>query len=100
MNMLEKLASQLRDTYPSAAIKIDVPKRSEGNWWLDFCFGPNSAEIEWRPGHGFGVSVNSPPKFGDRSDEVYATVEKVFARVKELIDRGANTEAPPEFFSR
>ncbi len=100
MKMIEQLASQLRTAYPRAKVKLDAPKRENGPWWLDFSSGPNSAEIEWRQGHGFGISVNSPATYGDRSDEVHATVDAAFARLKQLVDEGRKTEPPSELLLR
>lgn len=100
MNMIEQLAADLRDAYPMAKVKLDAPKRGDAPWWLDFSSGPNSAEIEWRPGHGFGISVNSPATFGDRSDEVHATIDAAFSRLKQLVNEGKNTEPPSELLLR
>lgn len=98
MNAIEQLASNLRTAYPHAKVSLDAPKSLDGNWWLDFTFGPNEAEVEWRPGSGLGVSVNSDGLYGEKSDESYGSWEKAFERIKELIDRGRQTEPPAEVF--
>ena len=100
MSTIKELASRLRSAFPLAKIALDEPKRPDGVWWLNISSGANSAEIEWRPGRGYGISVNSPAVYGERSDELYSTMETAFARIKQLMDAGLKTEPSSELLLR
>lgn len=95
VNALEQLAAELRSAYPDAKIEVGAPKHELGVWGIDFSRGSNTGEVAWSCGCGFGLSVNSSACYGERPDETYSTVEKVLARIKELVDSGKPTEPPP-----
>ncbi len=96
----DELIAQLRKRYPDADIRVDAPRNPDGVWWGNLTVGPHHAEIEWRSGRGFGVSVNSEALYGEGSDEIYSTTASALKRSQELVDSGGKTEASSELFLR
>jgi len=86
MNDLAKLARAVCRDYPSAEIRLDIPKGSQFPAWLDVEYQGRSVAVEWRPGTGFGVSlleVSADPATGlfQGPDEVF----KDWAKAKDHI---------------
>ena len=55
MNDLQRLAQAVLREFPDAELKIERNQKSE---WLDVEHEGLWVVVEWRPGTGFGVSMN------------------------------------------
>lgn len=85
MNPLLKLERQLHKELPRAAVKLDLPSRQNGTSFLDVRAADFQATVEWRPGHGFGLSAPPGKAYGLGPDEVFQDVQAVLARLRELL---------------
>jgi DNA-binding Xre family transcriptional regulator len=87
MNPAQKLAEEIRAFRPKAKVTLDPPTRAKGSTFVDVRDGDFLAVVEWRPTRGFGISAPPDPNdLGEGPDEVYATADEVFARLKHLIE--------------
>jgi len=75
MNDLEMLAQQVLRELPDAELKMELNPKSG---WLDIEHDGAWVVVEWRPGTGFGVSLNEPdPK--DPLKHLFEGPDEVFA---------------------
>ena len=57
MSEIEKLADLLRSSSPEMDLRMDAPVEPGGPAWLDVERLGRVVAVEWRPRHGFGVSL-------------------------------------------
>lgn len=97
MHPIEKMCDDLAERFPHLRVAIDASETETGSWFLDVHRenGLDPANVEWRPGHGFGVTTPGPYDYGTGVDEVYGSAEATFKRVVHLVDSGEPT-VPPE----
>ena len=63
--------------------------------WADLTLGAQHVVIEWRPGHGFGVSSDADAEYGEGPDETHTEdVKAVVERVTTLLRDHERTRAP------
>ena len=94
--LIEQLREMIQGRFPEAHLALDRPDNLQASWWLDLAVGEQEVTIEWRPQLGFGVSARPDAVFGERSDEIYESLDDAFNRIKQLILSRTTTAAPPE----
>jgi hypothetical protein len=57
MSDIEKLADLLRAFSSDLSLRLDLPLNSGGHAWLDVEQRRRVVAVEWRPRHGFGISL-------------------------------------------
>jgi hypothetical protein len=57
MTEIEKLAELLHASSPELDLRLDAPGEVEGSTWLDVEQEGRVVAVEWRPRHGFGLSL-------------------------------------------
>ncbi|HEY4511631.1 MAG TPA: hypothetical protein VJH55_02210 [Candidatus Paceibacterota bacterium] len=77
MNELEQLQSKIKAQFPKAETKIDIPERSDGNFWLDTKIDTGSLTVEWRPDEGFGFYA-SDAGYGEGPEKIIEDVDVAF----------------------
>lgn len=60
MNDLQALHDALRQDLPGIDLKFDGPATENRANWLDVEYLGKWVTVEWRPGQGFGVSLETP----------------------------------------
>ena len=88
MNDLQQLCAMIRARLPEAEIAIDEPESAAGTWWADVAHSGQRAVVEWRPGHGFGVS-GTGGVYGEGPDAVAVTTGNALDRVLRILDANA-----------
>jgi hypothetical protein len=99
MNPIEMLQDKLARRFPDFPVEIDSPADPAGPWYLDIRPGASRPFIvvEWKPGHGFGISTPESSDYGMKPDELYAEANAAFDRVIQLILSGGQTRTPGVF---
>lgn len=77
MNDLRRLAQAVLYEIPDARLDFDEPERSQQAGWLDVRHGDLWVAVEWRPGIGFGVSLNEQDP-GNPSKGLFEGPDHVF----------------------
>src|SRR5689334_5446396 len=98
MTPIQELESKVRSRFPEAVIDIDQPGKPEGRWFLDATNQHHRVVVEWRPDKGFGVSTPTGQSLGSGPDEIYASVEDAWQRVRTLLLSRTKTKPPEEVF--
>ncbi len=96
MNPFEKIEKRIHAAAPSVEFRRDIAKKPKGTSFLDIVRGDFEASVEFRPGHGFGLTAPATSEYGVGPDEVIADEEKAVARVLELVQAGGRTTAHRE----
>jgi hypothetical protein len=91
---IEQLGEMIQGRFPQIRCVLDPPDHPQASWWLDLNTVDHEVTVEWRPSFGFGVSARPDAVFGERSDELYDSLESTFARVQDLILNRTHTPAP------
>ena len=91
MNPFEKMEKRLHVAAPSVEFRRDIAKKPKGSSYLDVVRGDFKASVEFRPGHGFGLTAPATSEYGVGPDEVIADEEEAVARVLELVKTGGRT---------
>jgi DNA-binding transcriptional regulator YiaG len=94
--LIEQLQEMIQGRFPEAHLALDRPDDPQASWWLDLSVSEQEVTIEWRPQLGFGVSSRPDAVFGERSDEVYESLDDAFNRIKQLVLSRTTTAAPQE----
>ena len=92
---LSSLEKQLRDRFSDARMSIDAPSQQDATWHLDINRNGHTVLIQWRKGHGFGISASREHSYGEGADELYEDIEAAYARTVSLLLSQSFT-APPE----
>jgi len=79
MGELEQLAESIRQSFPSADLRITLPVRPGQAGWLDLSSNGASIAVEWRPKKGFGVSV-LPDLEEDPTSGLFEGPDRLFER--------------------
>jgi hypothetical protein len=85
MNPFSKMESRVKAVAPAAELRRDLAKKPKGTSFLEIVQGGFTASVEFRPGHGFGITVPQGAVYGEGPDEVVADEESAIARVVELL---------------
>ncbi len=96
MTLLSELATRLRKTFPEAQLDYAEPASPDGVGFLDISYGGNVLAVQWQEKGPFGVSSPEGHGYGEKSDEVYFTVDDAEARIADLLRSGGKTQPPPE----
>ncbi len=96
MNPFSKMESRVNALAPSAELRRDLAKKPKGTSFLDIVQGDFTASVEFRPGHGFGLTAPQGATYGEGPDEVVADEELAIARVVELLAANGKTTAHRE----
>ena len=96
MTPLAELAARLRKTFPGAQLDLTEPAAPGGVGFLDIACGGNALAVQWQDKWHFGVSSPEGHGYGEKSDEVYGTVEEALARITDLLSSGKKTQPPLE----
>jgi hypothetical protein len=96
MTPLHELELRLRQAFPEARLDVSEPASPGGVGFLDISHRGNALAIQWQKNWHFGVSSLEGSGYGEKPDEVYRTVDKAAARIRELLHFGKKTEPPPE----
>ena len=96
MNPFSKMESRVKALAPSAELRRDLAKKPKGTSFLDIVQGDFTASVEFRPGHGFGLTAPQGATYGAGPDEVVADEELAIARVVELLAANGKTTAHRE----
>lgn len=80
MNEFESLVEKVREQFPDAQIKVDLPEATNGNCWLDAKMGLKRVTVEWRPGKGFGFFAEDAG-YGEGPNEIIPDKDKAFEKV-------------------
>jgi len=95
MNAFERLEEEVRTAFAESAdltLSSDRPKNPGGLHFLSIVREDGFAvEVEWHPHRGFGIVAGHDLVFGSGVDEVYATVDAAFARLRNLVETGLST---------
>jgi hypothetical protein len=97
----EQLEQRLRTEFPGLGVRVELPIRVDGRYWLDLSIDgfardeSDAAEkthvvtVVWSPDKGFGVYWSAPGNsivgYGEGADETFESVDTAFARVAELL---------------
>lgn len=57
MTEIENLAELLRASSPELDLRLDAPEEADRPAWLDVEQEGRIVAVEWRPRHGFGISL-------------------------------------------
>lgn len=91
MNPIEKLEKRVRREAPDAELRADIAKNPKGSSFLDIVRGDFDASVEFRPGHGFGISAPAGNSYGVGPDEVIADESEAIDRVLSLLKTNEKT---------
>ena len=85
----EALLAHVGANHPEWHASVDEPARPAGRWFVDIEH-PDGRRVvvEWRPGHGFGVSswtAETPPSYGIGADSTYGELPDVLTRLGDLL---------------
>jgi hypothetical protein len=94
MTPLRKLASRLQKAFPDAQLDYSEPATPGGVGFLDVAYRGNVLAVQWCEQWDFGVSSPEGHGYGEKPDEVYASVDEAAGRIVELLRSGGKT-APP-----
>ncbi len=96
MNPFAKMEKRVQAAAPSVEFRRDIATKPKGSSYLDIVRGDFKASVEFRPGHGFGLTAPATLEYGVGPDEVIADEEQAVARVLELVRAGGRTTARRE----
>lgn len=90
MTDLERLVDALRASSPDLDLTLDWSGEPEVSGWLDIAEHGRSVAVEWRPRHGFGVSLvetSSNPSLGlfEGPEEVFTDYHAAKERILWLL---------------
>jgi len=94
MNPMETLLETVQSHSPQARCNLDAATNPASSWFLDIDLAGYRMVIEWRTGHGFGLTAGREGGYGEGADETYPDLNSVTRRVLWLLDHGVRT-APP-----
>lgn len=59
MNEIQHIEASVKQHYPKAVLKMDLPKHADmGVWFLDITNGEKRVVVTWQKAHGFGISLD------------------------------------------
>ncbi len=96
MNPFEKMEKRIHAADPSVQFRRDISKKPKGSSFLDIVRGDFGASVEFRPGHGFGITAPATSEYGVGPDEVIADEQEAVTRLLELVQGGGRTTAHRE----
>lgn len=94
MNPLPILKKRIEQRFPEARVAIDRPKRATARGHLDASIRDYLLVVTHDPKHGFGLTTPTADRFGEGVDETFATLERAWRRVVELLAGKAETQPP------
>ena len=94
MNAIERFGDVLRLRLPAVEVALDRPAGESAAWFLDARLGERGLVIEWRPGVGFGLTVDRDSFYGDAlPDEFFRDANTALERVVHFLSDEAATSA-------
>ncbi len=96
MSPLSELADRLRQKFPDAQLDVAEPGMPDWVGFLDIAYRGNVLAVQWQKDWHFGISSPEGHGYGEKADEVYATVDEAAARIIWLLLTGNRTVPPLE----
>lgn len=101
MTDIDVFVDIIRAFLPDVQLNLDAPDPGQpGSTFVTLASEGHRAWIEWRPAQGFGLTVGSPPGYGEGPEEIVETPVAAAHRVVDLVKRGARTIPPREVLLR
>jgi hypothetical protein len=99
MSEIEVLVDLLRAALPDVELKLDLPAEPGSPAWLDVERQGRIVAVEWRPRHGFGISLldtSGPPQEGlfEGPDEILPTPSAARDSILHLLSATAGEDRP------
>lgn len=90
---IQVLTKLLAHECEGASVTVDVPRDSNGEWWLDIVWQRFRTSVAWNSKYGFGLFTSDSEGFGDRPDEIYAKPKDACARICQLMAHSGETKS-------
>lgn len=94
MNAIQSLEERVRRRFPAVKTTLDPASKPAGPWFLDIDLEGQPVTVEWRAGHGFGITSKRSPGYGEGPDELVPDLETASRRVISLLLARAGTIPP------
>jgi len=95
MNAFDRLEKEVRSAFAERSdlsLRADRPKAPDGLHFIALVRDDGFVvEVEWQRHRGFGIVAGRDLVFGSGVDEVYATADAAFARVRDIVETGHAT---------